>query len=269
MNRLTNLTKYYFQSGGSIIDFLKSEGLSSDKATRKELAKKLGFKGDLTAADNTALLNYLQASKAAEPTTTSTTASASMAPQTLTNSETGKETAPFTVIAPEFRPNGMPEETNRRFEDLVSDVAPQRTQYSKTRGTAGANAGKTGTTTNTTAVKPKTTVKTIVGNNNSTTNIVAPKTINTKEEFKPIYSLIPSDRAYNQAPYPGQNAMPNYNNISKKPVIKSDDTAIYKRAFKKFKEQTLYNKKPFVPFNVTSRELSTYKNALKDFNNQL
>ena len=51
------------QSGGSIVDYLKAEGDDSSREARRKMAMEAGFKGDFSAADNTALLNYLKNKK--------------------------------------------------------------------------------------------------------------------------------------------------------------------------------------------------------------
>lgn len=100
--------KSKYQTGGSIVDYLKSQGEDSSKTARRQLAISRGFKGDLSAEDNLALLADLQNSKTA----------------------TAQTTPPVNVMTPvqDTDPNtGQPMEMMVPTPQIMSMVRPQAT----------------------------------------------------------------------------------------------------------------------------------------------
>lgn len=71
LKHVSNRNRQKFQQGGSIVDYLKSQGLASDMNTRKAMARRYGvsdYKG--TADQNLRLMELIKMNQELSPTTT-------------------------------------------------------------------------------------------------------------------------------------------------------------------------------------------------------
>jgi hypothetical protein len=71
LKHVSNRNKQKFQQGGSIVDYLNSQGLASDWNTRKAMARRFGvtdYKG--TADQNLRLMELIKSNQGMSPTTT-------------------------------------------------------------------------------------------------------------------------------------------------------------------------------------------------------